>query len=166
MLLTERHETARIDRQLEGCCARQGDPGSFEAFALLQDSILGGERLALWLPGLATIAHGAMRWLGVMLVRRVQRHLEKTHARSGNHAVIFRTTGIGAMNEQYIWEETSRCFVGLAVGAGNGYGNCPDEQGGLLESNEKVAVGSAVVSQPKSMLPPRSVWPISLLRQV
>ncbi|MGC3967544.1 MAG: hypothetical protein QM775_09290 [Pirellulales bacterium] len=37
---TELHESARIDRQLFGRCARQGDPGSFRQFAALDDEIL------------------------------------------------------------------------------------------------------------------------------
>ncbi|HEY4372168.1 MAG TPA: prepilin peptidase [Burkholderiales bacterium] len=40
VLLTERHEAGRIDRQLAGRSARQGDPGSFEALLSLEDIIL------------------------------------------------------------------------------------------------------------------------------
>lgn len=40
VILTERHESARIDRQLEGRCARQGDPGHTEAILSLQDTVL------------------------------------------------------------------------------------------------------------------------------
>jgi preprotein translocase subunit SecA len=39
VILTEFHESARIDRQLYGRCARQGDPGSFEAIVCLDDDI-------------------------------------------------------------------------------------------------------------------------------
>lgn len=42
VILTELHEAARIDRQLAGRCARQGDPGSYEALLALDDSILKG----------------------------------------------------------------------------------------------------------------------------
>ena len=42
VILTERHETARIDRQLAGRCARQGDPGVFEAFVALDDPLFDG----------------------------------------------------------------------------------------------------------------------------
>ncbi len=42
VILTERHETARIDRQLAGRCARQGDPGVFEAFLALDDPLFDG----------------------------------------------------------------------------------------------------------------------------
>ena len=39
VILTELHESARIDRQLYGRCGRQGDPGSFEAIVCLEDDI-------------------------------------------------------------------------------------------------------------------------------
>ncbi len=83
VLLTERHEAARIDRQLEGRCARQGDPGSFEAFVSLQDPILAGQGawVALWLARFATVLPTSVGWLGQRLVRRAQRRLEKKHAR-------------------------------------------------------------------------------------
>jgi len=37
---TERHESRRIDRQLAGRCARQGDPGFCEFFVSLEDEII------------------------------------------------------------------------------------------------------------------------------
>jgi preprotein translocase subunit SecA len=37
---TERHESRRIDRQLAGRCARQGDPGYAQFFVSLEDEIL------------------------------------------------------------------------------------------------------------------------------
>src|SRR5260221_7472476 len=37
---TEMHDSARIDRQLAGRCARQGDPGSFQQFLSLADELL------------------------------------------------------------------------------------------------------------------------------
>ncbi|MDB5804270.1 MAG: preprotein translocase subunit SecA [Betaproteobacteria bacterium] len=40
VILTERHEAGRIDRQLAGRAARQGDPGSAEALLSLEDAIL------------------------------------------------------------------------------------------------------------------------------
>ena len=40
VILTEFHEAARIDRQLIGRCARQGDPGSFEIVASLEDELI------------------------------------------------------------------------------------------------------------------------------
>ncbi len=45
---TERHEARRIDNQLRGRAGRQGDPGSSQFFASLEDNLLkifGGERI-------------------------------------------------------------------------------------------------------------------------
>ena len=39
VIATERHESGRIDRQLFGRCARQGDPGSCQAFLSLEDEL-------------------------------------------------------------------------------------------------------------------------------
>ncbi|MCS6959075.1 MAG: preprotein translocase subunit SecA [Pseudanabaenaceae cyanobacterium SKYGB_i_bin29] len=46
---TERHESRRIDNQLRGRCARQGDPGSTKFFLSLEDNLMrifGGDRVA------------------------------------------------------------------------------------------------------------------------
>ena len=46
---TERHESRRIDNQLRGRAARQGDPGSTRFFLSLQDNLMrifGGEKIA------------------------------------------------------------------------------------------------------------------------
>jgi preprotein translocase subunit SecA len=40
VIATERHESGRIDRQLFGRCARQGDPGSAQAFMCLDDELI------------------------------------------------------------------------------------------------------------------------------
>ncbi len=48
VLATERHEARRIDRQLRGRCARQGDPGSSHFFLSLEDDVMrlyGGDRM-------------------------------------------------------------------------------------------------------------------------
>src|SRR5436190_16179607 len=37
---TERHESRRIDRQLRGRCARQGDPGSSRFYISLEDDLM------------------------------------------------------------------------------------------------------------------------------
>ena len=39
VILTEFHESGRIDRQLYGRCGRQGDAGSFEAIVSLEDDL-------------------------------------------------------------------------------------------------------------------------------
>jgi preprotein translocase subunit SecA len=40
VIATERHESGRVDRQLFGRAARQGDPGSAQAFVSLEDELL------------------------------------------------------------------------------------------------------------------------------
>jgi hypothetical protein len=40
VIATERHDAARIDRQLFGRCGRQGDPGSYEAIVALEDDLV------------------------------------------------------------------------------------------------------------------------------
>lgn len=40
VLGTERHESRRIDRQLRGRCARQGDPGASKFFVSLEDDLM------------------------------------------------------------------------------------------------------------------------------
>jgi preprotein translocase subunit SecA len=51
VILSERHEAGRIDRQLGGRCARQGDPGCFEAILSLED------------PLVAPFKGGILEWL-------------------------------------------------------------------------------------------------------
>ena len=46
---SERHESRRIDRQLRGRCARQGDPGSSQFYISLEDSLMrlfGSDRIS------------------------------------------------------------------------------------------------------------------------
>ncbi|MBO5606250.1 MAG: SEC-C domain-containing protein [Acidaminococcaceae bacterium] len=48
ILGTERHESRRIDNQLRGRCARQGDPGSSRFYLSLEDDLMrlfGGDRI-------------------------------------------------------------------------------------------------------------------------
>jgi preprotein translocase subunit SecA len=40
VIMTERHDSRRIDRQLFGRCGRQGDPGSVETFISLEDDLV------------------------------------------------------------------------------------------------------------------------------
>ncbi|MEW6304278.1 MAG: preprotein translocase subunit SecA [Verrucomicrobiota bacterium] len=49
---TERHEARRIDRQLRGRCARQGDPGSSHFFISLEDDLMrlfGSDRISKYM---------------------------------------------------------------------------------------------------------------------
>src|SRR5947209_16857015 len=40
VIATERHESGRVDRQLFGRAARQGDPGRAQAFVSLEDELV------------------------------------------------------------------------------------------------------------------------------
>ena len=52
VVATERHEARRIDRQLRGRCARQGDPGSSHFFISLEDDLMrlfGSDRIVKYM---------------------------------------------------------------------------------------------------------------------
>ena len=58
VIATECHEARRIDRQLFGRCARQGDAGSYEMFLSFDDEII-----AKYAPGLPlALARAFHRW--------------------------------------------------------------------------------------------------------
>jgi preprotein translocase subunit SecA len=75
VILTEFNESRRIDRQLFGRCARQGDPGTIEAAVSLEDELF--RRYAPRLTRLAARLCGqhdlVPRWLAVLLVLIGQR---------------------------------------------------------------------------------------------
>jgi preprotein translocase subunit SecA len=84
VILTEFHETSRIDRQLYGRAGRQGDPGSFEAITALDDDLY-----TLFAPKLtrACAASSGGAWPVVggqadLLRRLAQRAAERRHAAS------------------------------------------------------------------------------------
>ena len=84
VIATERHEAGRIDRQLFGRCGRQGDPGSFEAIASLDDELV-TTYVPRWIARITGVMLGlhiplAERAAGVLL-RRAQRAAERQHSR-------------------------------------------------------------------------------------
>jgi preprotein translocase subunit SecA len=83
VIACERHEASRIDRQLFGRAARQGDPGSCERMMALDD-----ELMRFHLPATLRRLVGALapsgelpRWLAPALARGAQRHAERERAR-------------------------------------------------------------------------------------
>ena len=83
VILTEHHDSPRIDRQLQGRCARQGDPGSCQAVVALDDALyrVCTPRLARWLAhwmgrrgSLPQPAYRLLTWLA-------QHAAETRHAR-------------------------------------------------------------------------------------
>ena len=83
VIATERHEARRIDRQLFGRCGRQGDPGSFEVIASLEDELM--TRYGAWWRHVARQAAGGNgrvpSWMARWIFRRAQRGAERLHAR-------------------------------------------------------------------------------------
>ncbi len=47
VILSEGHDNARVDRQLAGRCARQGDPGGWRAIVCLEDEVM--RRIPRWI---------------------------------------------------------------------------------------------------------------------
>ncbi|NEX46563.1 translocase [Pseudotabrizicola algicola] len=80
VILTERHDSRRVDRQLEGRCGRQGDPGRVEAFLSLEDELMRGNGARLW-RGAASLALALGPRAAGVFIRRRQRQIERLHAR-------------------------------------------------------------------------------------
>ena len=82
VIATEMHSSKRIDRQLVGRAARQGDPGSFQFFLSLEDELLRSReqrevrrRQKIAIPNKA----GELGRSWHRYFKRVQRFLEKSH---------------------------------------------------------------------------------------
>ncbi|MFV0443569.1 MAG: DEAD/DEAH box helicase [Planctomycetaceae bacterium] len=80
VIATELHSAARIDRQLEGRCGRQGDPGTYRQFLSTEDEILTtafghveADRIG------RTLAHAADATRIASQLRSAQRHVEAEH---------------------------------------------------------------------------------------
>ena len=91
VLGTERHEARRIDRQLGGRSARQGDPGSCQFFLSLEDELLEGlgperqEEL-----GQEGRRGGPLDWQSYhSLFIRAQRRLERRHYRQRVDLMVY-----------------------------------------------------------------------------
>jgi preprotein translocase subunit SecA len=85
VIVTERNDSARVDRQLLGRCARQGDQGSYQCFASLEDDI---PRQGYKRPFLNVLARlnkdkGSQmpEWLGSFALNFAQRQSERRHER-------------------------------------------------------------------------------------
>ncbi|HSB69068.1 MAG TPA: preprotein translocase subunit SecA [Candidatus Methylomirabilis sp.] len=84
VIATERHDAGRIDRQLFGRCGRQGDPGSFEAMASLEDELIQAHGRKAWrrlAAGLGRSDRPVPRWIGRLLIRQAQAAAERIHSR-------------------------------------------------------------------------------------
>ena len=84
VVITERHEAGRIDRQLAGRCARLGDPGSYGAILSLEDQLLEGGRggIAGWAAKLVRRSDSPFwTWLARRAILRAQIKVERLHAK-------------------------------------------------------------------------------------
>ncbi|WP_404295132.1 hypothetical protein [Halomonas sp.] len=81
VVMTERHDSRRIDRQLAGRCARQGEPGVFVAMLSIEDRLYGylRPRSLAWIFQLAVRFWPSL--VGKALIRLAQLQLERRHSR-------------------------------------------------------------------------------------
>jgi preprotein translocase subunit SecA len=100
VLATEFHDSRRIDRQLFGRCGRQGDPGSYEAIASLEDDLFRGYAgnpvglLALRLAGANTWFR---RFAESGLVALAQQAVQRKHSRIRRELLKFDNSMESAM---------------------------------------------------------------------
>lgn len=82
VICTELHDSARIDRQLMGRCARQGDPGTVRQFMSLDDEVIRtgyGPEKAKAMTELGKRGGNSQQYLG--LLKRSQKKVERRHLR-------------------------------------------------------------------------------------
>jgi preprotein translocase subunit SecA len=82
VIITELHEAGRIDRQLSGRCARQGEQGSVEMILSLEDPLFFSSGSGLYKKLVEILIARNMRlgnWLGYRLVKYAQNKLERIH---------------------------------------------------------------------------------------
>ena len=81
VIMSERHDASRIDRQLAGRCARQGEPGAFRAFLSLDDPLFAALPLRFIRPITALGMRLFGQAVGRFALRQAQLHAERIHAR-------------------------------------------------------------------------------------
>jgi preprotein translocase subunit SecA len=84
---TERHTSRRVDRQLRGRCARQGDPGHSEFYISLEDELMRNHAAPEQMAGLIERA-GRTQSLG-SLVENAQKRVEQRDYRSRKQVLDF-----------------------------------------------------------------------------
>lgn len=87
VIATERHEARRIDRQLFGRCARQGEPGSVECLLSIEDELIIQycPRLLRWIFADPRLSMATLPgWLANAVFYMAQKKAESTNARTRN----------------------------------------------------------------------------------
>jgi preprotein translocase subunit SecA len=93
VILTEYHESRRIDRQLFGRSARQGDPGSGEAIVALDDELFVAHASGLlalltrWGRAVGPLALGLLRWQAQWAAERHNRDVREGSLRQDRRFV-------------------------------------------------------------------------------
>jgi preprotein translocase subunit SecA len=83
VIVSESHDAGRIDRQIAGRCARQGDPGSFEFYYSAEDVLLEGNRAGLARWAVKLYPQNAPLWASVVrsAINHSQKRTERAHSR-------------------------------------------------------------------------------------
>ena len=84
VIVTERHDARRIDRQLMGRCARQGDPGSCEVIMSLEDEMISvyARGFWRWFAAMTSWRSGSLSTvISRIVVNRAQQAAERQHSR-------------------------------------------------------------------------------------
>ena len=99
VIATCRNEAKRIDRQLFGRCARQGDPGSYQVLLSFEDDLIQQNCRPILLKVLRrqTTRIGAFgHKLNLAMIRRAQRRIERRH-REARRALLQHDRQTGRM---------------------------------------------------------------------
>lgn len=80
VVMIERQEARRIDRQLAGRAGRQGQPGQFEPILCLDDGILVEAGGLVWRAVARVGVSLGQGWLAALAIDRAQMRLERSHA--------------------------------------------------------------------------------------
>ena len=106
VILTEMHDSSRVDRQLAGRAARHGDPGSYEMMLSLEDDIwMNASGTSVLRPVIVFLMRG-IPWGGrivLRLMRYLQKRIEKRHFRIRCRLVRHQKT-LGDLLS-FSWEE-------------------------------------------------------------
>ncbi|PWB92639.1 prepilin peptidase [Methylosinus sporium] len=81
VIMSERHDARRIDRQLAGRCARQGQRGAFQAILSLDDGVTDTNALPFERYLNYVMIRAGWSWPARFALRAAQRRAERLHAR-------------------------------------------------------------------------------------